>query len=227
MKKQRISKKILYVILSVMVISICTLTLAYAVLSSTLTIGGSSEIVGSSWNITISEYNYWEEEFGISEETLENINIDGVSCFSNGFISGDAVLVKKPSIFDTSISDMQVSLTKPSDAVILYFSVKNNGTIPAKIESIVRNTPTISSSTNNAADLEFISNNWFGDFDFLESSDEDIDEGYILCPGQLVKFGFGTMIDENATAVSSSNISISNMGGTINFVQADKSLCLD
>lgn len=57
-KRKRIKK--LYTILSVVIISICTLTIVYSILSSTLTISGSSEISGSSWNISINKVNLYE-----------------------------------------------------------------------------------------------------------------------------------------------------------------------
>ena len=215
----------LYITLSVMIISVFALTIAYAVLSSTLTISGTTEISGSSWNITIDKYDY----FGSQGITAEELALSGLKKYDNGVAAGDGELIKEPTISGTTISDAKFSLIKPTDAVVLYYTITNNGSIPAKVESIVRNTPSFSSSTNNSTDIELISNNWFSSIDLYPNANfsvnNQLDVGYILCPGETIYFEFGGVIQDTATSVSSSDITISNLGGTINFVQADKSVC--
>ena len=205
-----------------MIISVFTLTIAYAVLSTTLNITGSAEISGSSWNITVNKYDF------SSDFTEDEIN-DGWKYYYNGFAVGDAELIKEPTISGTTISNMQISFTKPGDLITLTYEVTNNGTIPAKIESIIQNTPSFSSSTNNASDLELISNNFLSEFALLPEDNfnwvDKLDTGYVLCPGETIYLDYSALFDDNATAVSSSNITISNLGGSINFVQADKSTC--
>ena len=229
MKRKRISKRVLYITLSVMIISVFTLTIAYAVLSTTLNITGSAEISGSSWGITLSKHDYLGSS-GASPELIEILkNQYGYKVWYNGGAMGDADLIKEPTISGTTINDLQISLTKPTDFIVFYYNVTNNGSIPAKVESIVKNTPSFSSSTNNTSDIELISNyllsetTLYSGTDFTQ--DEVIDVDYVLCPGETIYLEFAAAIDETATAVSSSNVTVSNLGGTINFVQADKSSC--
>ena len=229
MKKRRINKKLLYVVLSVIIVSVLTLTIAYAVLSSNLTISGSTEVSGSSWNISVSKYDAMSDT-DLTEEEIENLlDILGWKIFYNGYATGDADLIKDVTISGTTISGLQVSLAKPGDMIVFYFSVTNNGTIPATVESVVQNTPSFSSNTNNSADLELIFNNWFSEIvlypDINFNYDEKIDSDYTLCPGETIYLMIGCRIDDTATAVPSSDITVSNLGGTINFVQSDKSLC--
>lgn len=209
-----------------MIISVFTLTIAYAVLSTTLNITGTAEISGSSWNITVNKYDIFSN---LTEEEIENDINNGFKYYYNGFAFSDAELIKEPTISGTTISNMQISFTKPGDLIDLCYTVTNNGTIPAKIESIIQNTPSFSSSTNNASDLELISNNFYSGFALLPEDNfnwvNELDAGYVLCPGETIYLDFVASFDYNATAVSSSNITISNLGGSINFVQADKSTC--
>lgn len=221
----------LYITLSVMIISVFTLTIAYAVLSTTLNITGSAEISGSSWGITISKYDIIGNSDIPEEQIRAEAEFLGWKLYYNGYAIGDAELIKEPTISGTTISDIKTSLTKPGDAIVFYYTVTNNGTIPAKVDSIVKNSPVFSSSTNNASDIELVSNNWFSDVDLYSNVDDfgtldgGLDVGYILCPGETIYFEYGAVIEETATAVPSSNITVSNLGGSINFVQAAKNAC--
>lgn len=209
-----------------MIISVFTLTIAYAVLGTTLNITGSAEISGSSWNITIDKLDLWNESSLLDEDFYFN----GRKVSYNGIAYGDnGELIKEPTISGTTISDAQLSLVTPQDAVVLYYTVTNNGTIPAIVDTIVQNTPSFTSSTNDASDIEFISNNFISMISLYDTTtflwENALDEGYVLCPGETIYFEFGAMIGDTATSVSSSKITISNLGGSINFVQADRSTC--
>ena len=223
-------RKTLFVVLGLMIVSVSTLTIAYAVLSSTLIISGSAEIGGSSWGITVSKFDV-RGNSNMSDEEIDNFAaMNGFKIYDNGMATGDAELIKEATISGTTISGLQISLVKPGYMVNLYYTVTNNGTIPAEIESIILNTPSFSSSTNNTNDIELIANNWSSDMGLfrnsLFSNDARLDVGDILCPGDTIYFGFNSKIEEyTATAVSSSDITVSNLGGTVNFVQADKSTC--
>lgn len=107
------NRKILYVILSIILISIFTLTIAYAVLTVTLNISGSAEIAASNWNIH-----------------FENIN---VTTGSSGSI---------PIIKDNTTVNFSTTLNMPGDYYIFTVDVVNNGTIDAMIDSITK-TPTL------------------------------------------------------------------------------------
>ena len=226
-KSKRLNKRLLYVVLSIIVVSVMSLTIAYAVLSSNLTISGSTEVSGSSWNITISEFDIWNSDENFFDGFFDNSN----KVAENGMAYGKSPqLIKAPTISGTTINDIRVSLTFPYDAIVFYYKVTNSGTIPAVFESITQNTPSFYSATNNIDDVALISNSFFSmislyrDTNFLWEN--ALTEGAVLCPGETIYFEFGAKLN-NMDTISSSDITISNLGGTINFVQGNKSLCED
>ena len=227
MKRKRISKKMLYTILGVLTIFVSTLTVAYSVLSATLNITGRAAVTNSSWNITVSKRDVLES-VGYSEEELERILsfLDGKRIY-NGIVLKSAELIKEPTISGTTISDLKIAFNKPGDVLALMYNVTNNGTIPAKIESIVQNTPSFSSSINNEYDIELISSAFSYDNNLEKTDGEDINEGYILCPGETIILWFTALYDEDATEVPSGDVTISNLGGTVNFVQTNKNACVN
>ena len=103
-------KKFLYLILSVVIISIFSLSIVYAALSSTLSILGNSEVVASNWDIH-----------------LDNIDV------TDGSVSANS-----PSIDSNSSVGFDVELDKPGDFYEFTVDVVNGGTIDAMIDSVVK-----------------------------------------------------------------------------------------
>ena len=237
MKRQKLNRKVLYIILCLVVVSIASITLAYAALSSALNISGSTEVTGSTWNITINKVNLNERfpnsvwltgEYG--EEITGNHDDNSLLC-KNG------KLLSSGKISGTSINDIQVSFSRPGDAVVSVYEIVNNGSIPAILDSITENNLTISSSSNNSNDIQLISQffSTFGIISYKEKikdngvpdSDYAIDLGEVLCPGKAFYIIFMNEFNSSATSVPSSNVTISNIGATLNFIQADKSTCIE
>lgn len=236
MKKQRISKRMLYIILSVVLISIATLTIAYAALSSTLNISGSTNVKGSTWDITISKVNL-QERYPNSIWLTGEMNVVGKH-EDNALQFKNSKLISSGTINGTTINNISVSLSTPGDQLMYVYEVTNNGTIPAKLESYVQNIHTITSSTNNTSDIELISNNFI--YQMLLIKREKINEkgvpdgneslfsaGEILCPGKTVYVIFILTYSNNATSVPTSDVTISNIGETFDFIQADTRTCIE
>ena len=101
------NRKILYIILSIVLILVCTLTMAYAVLSVTLNISGSAEVAASNWDIH-----------------FENIN---VTTGSSGSV---------PTIKDNTTVNFTTTLNMPGDYYIFTVDIVNDGSIDAMIYSI-------------------------------------------------------------------------------------------
>lgn len=110
------NRKFLYVILCVILISILSLTLAYAALFVSLNINGNAEVVGSNWDIY-----------------LANIKVNENS------VSGD-----EPFIINSKEVSFTTNLVKPGDFYEFTVDVVNGGTIDAMIESVEK-TPVLSS----------------------------------------------------------------------------------
>lgn len=128
------TKKIASTFILILVVSIISLTIAYAALSETLTISGSGTVNASNWDINVAN------------STVYSNKSTGSATFTTPTISG------------TTIS-YSVSLTKPGDSVTLYFDVTNDGDILGEITSIVNSTPTCTSATGNTSDATLVCNN--------------------------------------------------------------------
>lgn len=103
-------RKNLYMVLSILILSIFTLTMAYAALSTTLSIKGQAEVSASAWDIH-----------------LDNVVLN----------SSSATTVV-PTITDSKTATFSTTLTKPGDFYEFTIDVVNNGSIDAMIDSVIK-----------------------------------------------------------------------------------------
>ena len=224
-KNLRFTRRTMYCALAFVLISITTMTLAYAALSTTLTITGTAEFKEASFGISIEEIDadvYWESQWGGT---------------TNGNIVtyGDAQLITKPTITGTSINNYRISLRKPSDSIYLIYKVTNVGNIPVMLESISYSDPIFTSSTNNTDDIKLMQDNFSYEYNLYELIQEGdywyegyyFNPGYILCPGKSLAFELWNGYDYDATQIPSNNITISNLSAQFNFTAADNNVCKD
>lgn len=119
--------------LIVVAILITTMSIAYAALSTTLTITGSANVQAATWDIRLTE------------------KIEPK-------VTGSATYTK-PTIDGTTLRDYSVSLKKPGDAVEFQYYIFNGGDFSATISSLANSTPVCTSSTGNEADAKAICDN--------------------------------------------------------------------
>lgn len=112
----KINRKFYYIILTILIVLVASLSVAYAVLSTVLNISGSTEIVASSWDIHFN-----------------NIEVD------SGSVNSD-----EPEIVGNNIS-FSSDLKKPGDYYRFTVDVVNDGSIDAMIDSVVK-TPELTAS---------------------------------------------------------------------------------
>ena len=103
------NRKILFLILCFIVILIFTLTIAYAALSTILTIQGNADIVASNWDIHLD----------------------------NPVVKKGSTTMETPVIDGNSLS-FNTTLSKPGDFFEFTVDVVNDGSIDAMIESVVK-----------------------------------------------------------------------------------------
>ena len=103
-------RKTLYLVLCIAVVSVFTLSIAYAAMSTVLEIHGNSEVVASSWDIH-----------------LENVKV------KSGSVSANA-----PQISGTSSVGFDVELNVPGEFYEFTVDVVNEGSIDAMIDSVVK-----------------------------------------------------------------------------------------
>ena len=104
-------RKVLYGILVIVVVSVFTLTIAYAALSAVLTISGSAQVNAADWDIY-----------------LDNAKV------TNGSATTD-----EPYIITNSTLEFETTLNMPGDFYEFTVDVVNNGSIDAMIENVIKN----------------------------------------------------------------------------------------
>lgn len=109
-RKINLDRKNLYVILFLVIVSVFTLSIAYAALSVTLDIVGSAQVNASNWDIH-----------------LNNVVV------TNGSVNSTA-----PNITGGNSLNFSATLTKPGDFYEFTVDVVNGGTIDAMIENVTK-----------------------------------------------------------------------------------------
>ena len=112
-----IDRKILYITLGIVLISIFSLTIIYAALSTTLNINGNAEVSSASWDIH-----------------LDNVQLN----------SGSATTTA-PTITESRTATFSTTLSTPGDFYEFTIDVVNEGSIDAMIDSVTK-TPTLTTA---------------------------------------------------------------------------------
>ena len=228
MFKKRISlrinnRKVMYGLLAFVLVGITTMTIAYATLSTTLRITGSAEFEDASWSLTLEEFDevLWDTE--------------GASSVSGNVVTyGSGKLITKPTISGTTLSGYKISLKNPGDAVYADYKLTNTGDIPAILDSVTWNNPTITSSTNSQEDIQLIYT-YFNPspymYELFYEDGEVVNAtyissvGYVICPGAVVEVGIAGSFSWEAPRAPYSKMTISDIDISFNFVAADQNLC--
>ena len=212
MEKERRIKTLSLVAL---IVAVLGLTIAFAALSQTLTINGTASINSATWDIHF-------------ENLARNTN-------------GDATINGEPTLNATTISGINVTLTKPNDSVIFLVDIVNDGTIDAKVESIeVSELCTLSSPVESC--------DWDNDGEVTETDIQKVNDnltfvaGYnddstsikvndTLNIGETKKIAIAiayykliegdTIESEEATELPARDLQFNDLSVTINYVQAD------
>ena len=216
MKEEKRNKT--FIILLLLVGAVATLSIAYAILSTTLNISGNSEINASTWGFTL-----------VGNKTDESIP---------EYETTGTAITTEPTYSNTTMS-YSLTLTKPGDSVTYYFRIKNNGTLPGEIESILHSTPTCTSESGNTSDEELVCKNLIYEVVHLTGENNDgiaeIKQGDLISeddnaicinnnivgkPGRIARLTI--TLDPELTEVSSSTVTVSNLKTEIKIIQTEK-----
>ena len=107
------NRKIKILSLVALIVAVLGLGVAFAALSSQLTINGSAKAQAGSWNI------HFVKTLDMPTQT-----------------TGDASFTE-PTLSDTSILGFKATVTKPGDSVTYYFDIVNSGTVDALVDNYV------------------------------------------------------------------------------------------
>ena len=105
-----INRKTLYMILSIVMVLVFTLTVVYAALSTTLNINGNAEVSAANWDIY----------------------------FDNVQLNSRSATTSVPTITDSKTATFSTTLSEPSDFYEFTIDVVNNGSIDAMIDSVTK-----------------------------------------------------------------------------------------
>ena len=122
------NRKIKTLSLVALIVAVLGLGVAFAALSSKLTINGSAKAQAGSWNI------HFTKTLDMPTET-----------------TGDASFTE-PTLSDTSILGFKATVTKPGDSVTYYFDIVNDGTVDALVEDYVFKSGYIECSGKNVSE---------------------------------------------------------------------------
>ena len=211
MEKQR-KIKVLSVV--ALIVAVLGLTVAFAALSQTLTINGTANVDAASWDI----------------------HFETISSNKNG----DATINDFPHIAGTSITRINVTLTKPNDGVEFRTRIVNDGTVDAKIDSVEISplceigSPVESCDWNNDGqvteeDVQKVNDNLF--FSIAYDGGISLNKNDTLNAGETKQINISVayykvtnsedgIIIEEATELPARDLQFNNLSVTINYVQA-------
>ena len=231
MEKER---KVKVLSLIALVVAILGLTVAFAALSENLTIKGTAKVDAATWDVH-----------------FENFNKEGKSWFEhdeNPMTVGAATIEKESISLDgTSITGLNATITKPNDMVGYAFSIKNNGTINAKVSSIVISKLCESTSSPaescdwdgdgsvNETDVQKVNDNIsFVIYKIVDNQPKEIKKDDVLNAGDqidaIIYVYYGKMTFDNSTGspkteesteLPKKDLVFNDLSITINYVQAD------
>ena len=180
-------------VLIMLVVAIVGMSVVYALLSTTLTITGNTSVSAASWDIHFA-----------------NLNANN---------SGNATYTM-PTLSNTSISDFEVVLTAPHDYVVFNFDIVNNGTIDAKVTSLIKGTPScsgVAGSTTGSTDGPLVCNSLRYYFYYTDGG-QLVSEDDILTAGETVNVSLHLeYLDADSLPVN--DVAISNLDITLVYGQ--------
>lgn len=126
------SEKTKNVLLAVLVVGLVSMTVAYATLSTTLTIENNATVAATNWDVHFAN---------LVRDT-----------------NSTTTVTTEPSLTATSITGLQATFVKPGDYVSYTFNIVNSGDIDAKLATFTKETPTCGEADTNgfcASNIEY------------------------------------------------------------------------
>ena len=195
-------RKHLYIILIVLVILVASISLAYAALSSTLTISGSADVVASSWDV-----HFENEEFvsTISNDGLYDYKVQPLKTHNGGSCDQDCIINST----NTTFEFRAMAISKPGDFKVISFDVVNGGTIDAKLSEYVL------SGLSSEQDV-------YLNYYVIHADGSSLSNNELLKAGERITvklvLEFDSNVNANQLPTSQQNL---NLSFTMNYIQAD------
>ena len=203
------NRKKLYLILSVVMLSVLTLTVVYASLSTTLQINGNAEVTAAAWDIN-----------------FDNIKIN----------QGSVEATTTPTIINSRTINFVVGLKEPGDYYKFTVDIVNNGTIDAMIDSVVK-APTLTETQakylkyeieytdgNSILDKQLLQKETSKTMSVLVAYRSDVASSDIPTEGESLNLSFTmnyVQADETSTIIPESTPLVRVVNGDINTVGSE------
>ena len=174
-----------------LVVSVVAIGLAYAGFTQTLNINGTGNVVSSKWDIYFAN-------------------------LSNAATTGTANVVTPATISPkTKIGDYYVELASPGDSVTYTFDVVNDGNFDAVLTTLTKSNPNCTPSATLCNYLKYT-------LVYDDGNDRTVKENDPLFKGETKRMRLRLTLDPNtpASALSSTELSVSGLGITMLFIQA-------
>lgn len=214
MERQRGIKALSLVAL---IVAVLGLTVAFAAMTQTLTINGTAKVDTAKWDI---HYEYITD----GEKTAKKLQAS-----TTGHASVPNPETAKIDEGATSISDIDMTLTRPGDSVSYDFNVVNAGDINAKITTFTKQvTPTCTGTDSDAekaaADADLVCGNLTYSLNYVTTEGENevltpVAENDTLDGGQTKKLRLTLKYD--GTTLPGNDVNLTNMTITTIYTQAD------
>ena len=206
--------KVKNIVLTVLVIGLVSMTIAYAALTQTLVINDNQVTLSTDWSVHFSEVL---DEYG---------DPVGATTTSTGSAYKTALVDTQPTLTATRISGIRATFRKPGDKLIYDFDIVNDGGIDATLSSATYDTPICTSTDSNVSEQTlstFCSNKIHYSIVYKNTSTAPAQGDDLLTTGDTsVRHCTLTVeLDQNTEVadIPAGDITISNIGATFIYVQ--------
>ena len=192
-------------VVAALIISIVAIGIGFAAFSQNLTINGNASVQTSSWKVKFSESG-------------------------SATLTGTAAEVTKPTLSDTTIGTYNATFKTPGDSISYKIKVSNTGSYNAKITTATIPVPTCtgkSGETTAEADAgkvcDKLTYTLVYDTDDTKSAGQAVQVGDTLDAGETRPMVLTLKYTEftDATLLPAADVSISNLGVTLVYSQAE------
>ena len=165
-RRKSSTSEIVLIVLMVLVLSI---SVGYALLSTSLNIRGSSTVEDAKWKIDTGDIECEEGEIcTINPDDPDDTPPEVCTVTNTNNCNGAVIWMDGDTIYFKHI------LSKPGDKFTFYASIKNNGNINAKVTNVIKN-------ELNTTARKFLS------YNVTDASGNEITTGRTLNPGETLK----------------------------------------
>lgn len=192
-------------VVAALIISIVAIGIGFAAFSETLTINGNASVQTSSWKVKFSE-------------------------LGSATLTGTAAEVTKPTLSDTTIGTYNATFKTPGDSISYKIKVSNTGSYNAKITTATIPVPTCTGKSGEStaeADAgkvcDKLTYTLVYDTDDTKSAGQAVQVGDTLDAGETRPMVLTLKYTEftDATLLPAADVSISNLGVTLVYSQAE------